>query len=464
MRTKILLNSKVLPLILGIGLLLSFGTLPVYGQERSPSPNTAVQEDVNEFLGYEDLLLVRYVSLAYDTVMNTNMPAYFVDLGFVLMIFLPLIYLFSSRISWLHRLGVMLICLLFLIISVPSAYMNKNQVAIENIEASIATEVTTHPFSTSPLTHVALQLKKTFISTYKQLYPLLGKISGKRDRITYPTLMLLLMLFAFLLDARIQHHTLRIRALIYFLLLFSFLWLMLSSGIPWYGLLMFPLIYLFTVIGMARSYSDNNRQVGIKKGLLLAGAIIWTVMAFGYRFSNYETSNENRSQFLFNMAISEYQIGRNEMNNVLDRTFPQYRTALQYLNQENNSYVYRVGTLFPFFIEKNDQRVLSDNFLDFFQNLDREFISPQELALALKAYGFRYLIIDLNLPVNDRTQEGSLKQKFSQLMEFIYQNPQLQLVATDRIVRASDGNLKFQVFPGNNTVEYNGWFAVYQIM
>lgn len=449
-------------------LLILLGGADSFGQEPSATPppkSTGVQEDVNEFLGYEDLLLVRYISLPYDVIMNTNMASYFVDLGFLLIIFIPLIYLVSSRISWLHRLGFLMLCIIFLLLSVPSAYLNKHQLSVENGVSTLSNEQAEFPFSESPLVATAYQLKKPFLNIYSGLHTWLEGISGPTDGITYPILFLLFIPVFLLLDKRIRHHDTGTRVSIHFLLLFSFLWLILSSGISWYGLLMIPLLFLFTVAGMTGSEAQNSKLNKIFKGLLLGAAGIWIIIAFTYRFSNYDPSGPEMAKFVFMANVSEYQTGRKDLNNVFDRAFPQYRKAMEYLNREDESYIYRVGTPLPFFIDKNDRRVISDNFLDFFNNLNREFPNNQELASALKAYGVRYIIIDLNLAANDHTAEGSLRTKFQQFSSFLYQNPQLQLIATDRILRGPDGTARFGIFKEEGTViEHWGWFAVLQII
>ncbi|PHN06459.1 hypothetical protein [Flavilitoribacter nigricans] len=458
-----------LSLLIVLLLLSMVGTINnayAQGSANNDAPrNTSVQEDINEFLGYEDLLFVRYVSLPYDTIMNTNMAAYFVDLGFLMLIFLPLIYLISDRINWLNRLGFILLCTLFLLLSVPSAYLNKEQLSVENAVAALETESSAYTFSDAPLVTLAYQLKKPFINLYTGLYETLSAISGPRDGITYVALFLFLVLFLVLLDQRIRHHDVATRTSIHFLVLYVFLWLLLSSGITWYGLLMIPLLFLFVVIGMTTSTGLPPLTRKILTGLLLGASGIWALVAFAYRFANYDTISPDKAKYTYMAAMAEYQVGRKDENNVFDRTFPQYRTALEYINLEDRSYIYRVGTLMPFFVSKNDRRVVSDNFLDFFRNLNQEFPNKQELARALGAYGFRYIIVDLNLAANDHTQEGSLRNKFEQFRSFLYQNPQLQLIATDRILRAADGSLRLAVFPeANMTVENRGWFAVYQIL
>lgn len=449
-------------------LFLVFSENQVYGQENTSietTQSTGVREDVNEFLGYEDLLLVRYISLPYDTVMNTNMASYFVDLGFLLIIFIPLIYLISARISWLNRLGFTLLCLIFLLLAVPSAYLNKGQISIENSMTSLATEAAAESFSNSPLVAIAYQLKKPFLHLYTGFHTFLSNISGPRDGITYVVLFLLLIPLFLLLDKRIRHHDLATRTTIHFLLLFGFLWLILSSGITWYGLLMIPMLFVFTVAGMTKQREDVPKAGKIMKALLFAGAFIWAIMAFAFRYANYDSSNPDMARYTFMAAMTEYQIGRKDQDNVFDRTFPQYRIALEALNQEDQSYIYRIGTLMPFFIKKNDRRVISDNFLDFFRSLQQEFPNKQELAKALKAYGVRYIILDLNLAANDHTVEGSLRNKFEQFRNFLYLNPQLKLVTTDRILRGPDGKAILGIFKeANMTVENYGWFALYQIL
>jgi hypothetical protein len=462
-------------LVLGAGILLLLLPCPSYSQsadgltagattEQSDNmpKNTSVKEDINEFLGYEDLLLVRYLSLPYDAVMGTNMVSYFVDIGFVFLALLPLIYFWSSSGVWWHRLGVIVLLLVFLILAVPSAFMNRQKISLDQAGTLIDSRLA-EP-AQDPLLGLAYYGKKMFLAIYQGINPVLEKISGPTDRITYPVLFALLAVFLFLLEGRTRAQSPATRAILHFVLIYGFLWVLLSSGIPWYGLLLFPLLILMVVRGATGANSADLRSNLPQKLILGAMTILWLWMAIPYRFANYEPTDEVKAKLPFMASVSQYQTGQIDRDQVFDRIFPRYRSALEYINQEKDSYVYRVGTLMPFFIQKNDRRVFSDNFLDFFQNLQQEFPNPQELAVALRAYGFRYIVIDLNLPVNDNTPEGSLKTKFQNFMNFIYQNPQLVLVATDRVVRNAQGQVELRVFPDGDQVENLGWFAVYQLL
>ncbi|MCB0634844.1 MAG: hypothetical protein KDD15_34165, partial [Lewinella sp.] len=166
--------------------------------------NTGVKEDVNEFLGYEDLLLVRYLSMPYDAVMNTNMVSYFVDIGFIFLALLPLIYFWSSSGIWWHRLGAIGLLFIFLILAVPSAFMNRNKVGLENVSAEINSQLSSHSFSQDPLIYLSYQGKRLFSNIYEMVYPILENISGPQDRITYPLLFALLVIFVLLLERRVS--------------------------------------------------------------------------------------------------------------------------------------------------------------------------------------------------------------------------------------------------------------------
>jgi len=47
-------------------------------------------EEIQRYLGYETLP-VRYLSLPYDVTMNANVDAYYVEIGFLMLMFIPLI-------------------------------------------------------------------------------------------------------------------------------------------------------------------------------------------------------------------------------------------------------------------------------------------------------------------------------------------------------------------------------------
>ncbi len=87
------------------------------------------KEDVQKFMGYE-LLSIRYLSLPYDTFTKSNIVSYFVDVGFLLLLFVPLVFLFKLEEKSVYNTIGLLLSFLFLLISVPSAFLSIKNLSI----------------------------------------------------------------------------------------------------------------------------------------------------------------------------------------------------------------------------------------------------------------------------------------------------------------------------------------------
>ena len=99
----------------------------------------------------------------------------------------------------------------------------------------------------------------------------------------------------------------------------------------------------------------------------------------------------------------------------------------------------RIGTFFQYFIERNNERVLEDNQLAFFDNLYNSIPDKLELTAVLKGQGYKYLIIDFNVDSIDRTPDQSLMKKTTRLETFLQKNKGLEIIGTDRIVTNRQG-------------------------
>ena len=117
-------------------------------------------------------------------------------------------------------------------------------------------------------------------------------------------------------------------------------------------------------------------------------------------------------------------------------------------------------------IKNNVNRIFQDNLLKNYTKLIERYEEKDLLIEALKASNFKYIIVDLHTPSLDNTPEQSLTQKFRLLLNSLYKNPQVSLIATDRVVEFIDSNGNNQkisnVF-GDNLVNF-GSYAVYEIL
>lgn len=420
-----------------------------------------LREEIQRYIGYEDLL-PKYLSLPYDAVMNTNLWGAYVDMSFLLLLFLPLLFLFGNKERpWMNIAGIGLL-LILLIMGVPTSYSSANNIPIEEVGHHLQGFIDNVSFSEVPSKVILAYIYQFFNSIYQIAAPLLSIISGESDYITYPLLFSLFLVLVYLINARIAHHPLITRASINILTLFSFLWLILSAGIPWYGFFILPLGIMFMVQGWSNETKGIFPTAKIKYYSFLSIVTLWLTMAFTYRAVNYAIINENSSNGLLFSVVLQYGGGQATDVQMLRAVFPQYEGAIQQMNQEEKSRILRVGTFFPYFIKKNDKRVITDNQLGYFDALQGQFSDPYEMAQAMKLAGFKYIIVDLNTGQIDKTPEKSLQRKYRELFDFIYQNKAIKLIATDQLSKGVDGKTVYSIY-GQEMIK-KGTFAVFEII
>ena len=132
----------------------------------------------------------------------------------------------------------------------------------------------------------------------------------------------------------------------------------------------------------------------------------------------------------------------------------------------NDALIYQVGTFFAFDIKNNPERIFQDNTLPQFFWLVNVLKEKDAIIEALKASNFKYILIDLYTHTLDKTPEKSLTKKYQLLLNTLYKNPKVKLLATDRIIEIpqSDGTKTRQskVF-GENILNF-GSYAIYEIL
>lgn len=428
---------------------------------------SAVREELHRYMGYEELL-PKYFSLPYDVVMNTNISGPFLDISYLFLLFLPILFLFGIKNKWFKLVTVTLM-LLFMIISLPSGYRSNKLVKVEEVSTALSRELAETPFLVAPIPHLKLQLTQMANTIYLPIHHnIIDVISGEGDGITYPIFFILFVLVFFILQNRMKDASSLARIIAYFFLMYCFLWLILGAGVIWYGLLMLPLGLIFVGI---EAMKNRNKTNFFKYTFFLFGSI-WMVCALTYRLGNYSESltDEQRSlggtqKDLNRGAVHQgpllYGLGRTNKAGLIDFLFPGYNDVLTEINNQPEALVYRIGTYFQYFINRNDERVLEDNQLAFFDNTYNLVPDKKQLVGVLKSQGYRFLIVDFQVASIDRTPDESLRKKARRFEEFLRNNTALQIIGTDRVVINSSGQRVYGV--GGRELVSNGTFVAYKI-
>jgi len=118
--------------------------------------DAAKKEEIHRYMGYERLL-PKYLSLPYDVNMNTNIKGEFIDVGYLYLMFLPLILLTAIKNNRI-RIGIGCLLFIFLVFSIPTGYAAFNNVSIFELQAHLDNQLTTVSFSSAPLMFLKLKL------------------------------------------------------------------------------------------------------------------------------------------------------------------------------------------------------------------------------------------------------------------------------------------------------------------
>lgn len=425
----------------------------------------AVRADLHRFMGFEQLP-ARYLSLPYDTFQRTNVTVGSMNgVSFLLLLLLPILFLFPTKFlngTPLTNLLTIVLCVLMLLISIPSAFLNHNNFSsIADAKAFLKANP-----SSGFLGNLSDKINGTALELYQPIYDWFSSVSGASDPITYPILIGLFTVILFLLYRRTRQSSIIDRLFICFLAMYFFLWWILGSGGSWYGMMLFCLPFIFLIKGMSLptnfNFTETAALVG-KPGMLIFACGIWLFFAFTFRTANYYPVSFERAKHIYIPPFVEYQTGNLSKSILINSTFPAAVEFEKVVNQ-TDGLVYRVGTQMNFFIEKNDRRVFSDTFLDFFESMVQKFRNKNKITRALKARGFDYIIFDLNLAMNDQTPEKALTRKFTNFLNTLYNNPNVELALTDRTLKMKNtGQIVTGVFPANSTIGNPGRLAVFRL-
>jgi hypothetical protein len=443
----------------GIAILITLcSVLQINGQEvieniDELSQQDGSREEIQRYFGYEDLLF-RFTTLPYDVSQGTNQVGRFVDIGYLLLALLPVVIL---GLTYRKRKLFYTIASLFLV------YLSTCF-----IYSRIFTEagvLRVDNFDSAPPEN--LNILDNFLGVlYKSAHFILSPfINGINNVVEGHNSIVYLFLFtAFVLPfVFIKRYSLN-RSLWIIFGAYGFLWLLLSGGILWYGFLLIPLglILVFNDFNLQTQHNTIVRFIGL--GL----CVIWIFLSGFSRISYLDyryDEGEHAGKSIINANLFPYAVGVHDEQQTLDFASPYVSKALERINGDNK-YVYMIGTSFAFNIENNISRIFQDNLLANYTRLVNRYEEKDILISALKSSDFGYIVVDLNTPTLDQTPEKSLTQKYRLLLNMLYANPDVSLIATDRVVEFIDTNGNPQKIANvfGESIVTPGTYAIYEIL
>lgn len=450
-------NNTIAKYLVLLSLTLST-VLPLSSQEvidnvEELSQQDGRREEIQRYFGYEDLLF-RFTTLPYDASQNTNQVGRFVDIGYLLLALFPVIIL---GLTYRNRRLFYGLTALF-IVYLASCF----------VYSGIFTKVgvlNAKNFDKAPDDKVDL-LDKSLGVLYKSSDYILRPIINFLNTLVEAnsSIVYIILFTAFILPFMfIKRYSLN-RSLWIIFSAYAFLWLILSGGILWYGFLLVPLglILIFNNFNLQTQHSSVIRSVSI--GL----CILWILLSGASRISYLDyryDEGEHAGKSLLQANLFTFAVGLFDERQTIDYTSPYVSKALDQINSDD-SYIYMVGTSLAFNINNNVNRIFQDNLLAHYTKLVDKYEEKDILISALKASDFGYIVVDLNTPTLDRTPERSLTQKYRLLINMLYSNPDVSLIATDRIVEFVDSNDNPQKIANvfGEKIIRPGSYAIYKIL
>jgi len=459
-------------------LILLFSLVSLLEETNAQAPSVGgntQREEIQRYFGYE-ILPYRYLSLPYDVTVNCNENALAIEIGFIYLVFLPLLLLlyFFDR----TRLRIFIFfCIIFLwVIGTSNSNLFSFEGKLYESEKYTMAEYLLGPipFMSDPTAHITAYVYYLSSFIYEPLLSLAEKFSGNKDIVTYPLLVLLLLLSSRILYKELQQNSRTIQALVIVFWIFFFLWLKFSAGIIWYGFMMF-ILGLILIIKLLVTGNLNYPFASKVLRICFYGlSILWVLSAVLLRFGEVQNNatQEELGKAMYNHIFYNYQIGEIDEFTVLQSVYPgDFDKALARINSEKESKILRIGTSFSYFIKNNSSRVFIDNQLGLFEKVREGIRDKEEVIEAFEGSGFKYIIVDVNTPYIDDTPEKSLKTKYDRLMYICKDNPKLKLLSTNRVFSEilSNGTQKlyYRMFPDksrNMKIFYGGQYAIFEII
>ncbi len=432
-------------------------------KENKKKERSSKNEEILRYLGYERGI-TRFVSLPYDVMNNLNIRDPYVHVGFLFLMLLPIL-LWSGKIKnkWL-RVLLWIIPVWLAGVGLVSHMAN----SLQQPELSIFELINAYFAYYNQDVTLPLVLFKVFgyLVSYLSL-PILFLLKIKYVTVNfliYPISFFLGLAGMYILHHRFKSLDERLRWLMISAYVFGVFWWIFGGGIIWYAYYMLALVIVLAAIGWDRKLKDKS--LSWTRYPLWGFGGLWVMMALLLRLTGLNPETEELSKKMFVPEMFRYASGSLDKDEVLGEMFPRMDVAVKALNSSSGK-VYRVGTYLPYFIRDNNKRVFSDNQLDVHDQISSRYSSKEALAATLYRDGFEYIVVDLNTATIDNTPEQSLRKKFRSFMFFLFDNPRIQQITTDRQVRGTvngETKLFYEVFGSNETVVHSGSFAVFRIV
>ncbi len=401
--------------------------------------NQAVREEIIRYLGYEPGVW-RYTSLPYDLTMNNNVPgSRYLNIGFLFLALLPLLFFVdaaNSRPVW-QRVLLLAGGMFWLATCLVSIYRSpQHTFDAAALQTGMGSYFSFHPGGAeswfSKLYFTAIQPLAWLADQLSPFYRLGSKVT------TIPTICLLLAISAggyLLVKNRLPELPASFKALAGFLFAYLFLWWIMGNGIIWYGMPIFVLLPIAIVYWLNHpARFMGSTAAGFTQGLFGTTIGLFLLLA-GLQYFTSSFAGDTEQHTIFRWPFVDYASNPTVMErDVLNSYSPILAEAVEIMNADESTKIYRVNTHYGFHIAANNVRVYSDPVLDKFARITAELDDDSQFFDVLRAQGFKYIFFDLRTAGVDASPEQTLRKKFKRITDQLIKSDKVKLLLTDNYV------------------------------
>lgn len=422
----------------------------------------AKREEIQRYLGYESGLPL-YASLPYDLTMNTNiLKSQYLDIGVLFLILFPILLFSAGKKSFIPNLALMVMSILLLLLGIWTVDHQEGLAAVQ--EQLLRSPP---PAYEDFVAGAWSSLNNALLLAARPMAPLFEAASGMAFPGVFTTLLLLGGLTGWLLKARWGGSAEKIRYLLLFMIAFGVLWLLIGSGITWYGFPMLITLMIYLVYGAQAEGFEYRKIKSWAVGIALSA---YLVLSYALVFVSTLQPPKMAGLIYQEPVLRSFGEGLNS-SETLSSFKPYLGEAIEYINQNKEDKVYRVGTFFNYHINYNDRRVLEDNQLGKYDEGMRALDGEEDAFIdVLKKEGFRYILFDMNTASLDRTPEKTLTEKTRRFTQMLFTSPKVRLIFTDNVVKGEPGEtvpLGKHRIPGRAGIRgetvYRGSYLLFEI-
>ncbi|WP_421948464.1 hypothetical protein [Phaeodactylibacter xiamenensis] len=422
----------------------------------------AKREEIQRYLGYESGLPL-YASLPYDLTINTNiLKSQYIDIGILFLVLFPILLFSEGKNKLIPNLALFVLSIFLFLLGVWTV---DHQEGLAVVQEQLLRSAP--PAYESFVNGIWDPFNNTLLLAARPLASLFEAASDMAFSGVFAILLLLGGLTGWLLKIRWEGSAEKVRYLLLFTIAFGGLWLLIGSGITWYGFPMLVTLMIFLVYGAQSTGFEYRNVRSWAVGATLAAYIL---MSYALVFISALQPPKNAGLIYQEPVLRSFGEGLNATE-TLSSFKPYLGEAIDYINQNEEDKVYRVGTFFNYHINFNDRRVLEDNQLGKYDEIMRALDGEEDAFIdVLKAERFRYILFDMNTASLDRTPEKSLTEKTRRFSQMLFTSPKVRLIFTDNVVKGEPGEtvpLGKHRIPGRAGIRgetvYRGSYLLFEI-